>query len=217
MSGPPRGSSVIEALVALLLTTGLLIGVGALLVQHQRTARALAVRVEAIEAARLARDLLSMALASDPAARVGEAGLLVRTVVGVGERCDEEGWEYTGRRLPDPARDSLWIVTGAGRIRVMKLRSRGEADCGDGRDVRGMVLEADSALPADARVVRVFESGRFRVDDAVRYGRLGSGAEPLSAAVLDPARSSIQEVEDGIAVVIHPEGRSPGFRGVWGR
>lgn len=217
MRGPARGSSVVEALVALLLTTGLLIGVGSILVQHQRTARALAVRVEAVEAARLARDLVSTALSADPGASVGEAGLRVRTVVGVAERCGEGGWEYRGRRLPDPVRDSLWIVRGSGRIQVMKLRGLGDGDCGGERPGRVLTLEADSSLPVDAGIMRVFESGRFRVDDAVRYGRSGSGAQPLSAAVLDPTRSSIHAAGEGIAVVIQPEGRGGGFRGVWGR
>jgi hypothetical protein len=98
----------------------------------------------------------------------------------------------------------------------MKLRGLGDVDCGKG-DARVLTLEADSSLPLDTRMMRVFESGRFRVDDAVRYGRSGSGAQPLSAAVLDPTRSRIHAAGEGIAVVIQLEGRGGGFHGVWGR
>lgn len=211
------GSVLVESLVALLLTTGLLLLMAGILGHVQRSARLIAHRTEGVEAARLTRDLLSLALSADTGARVGEEGLEARTFVATGERCGEGGWWFRGRRRPDPARDSLWAVTAAGRIRTGALVRLTSGECPPRSGLVATGLEADPPLPPGTVLVRVFESGRYRVDDALRYGRAGSGAQPLSAAVLDPSRSGVISSGGGIGVSVVPRDRPGGYRGEWRR
>ena len=195
-----RGSGIIESLVALLLTAGLLILVAGLLVRYQRTGRT-----------------LSTALAADPGARVDEeTGLWVRNFVGSGERCGEAAWRYQGRRGPDPERDSVWVVTEAGRVGIAALAGVRPGSCSDAARMPAVELETDPPLMPGDRFVRVFESGRYRIDDAVRYGRVGRGAQPLSAPVLDAGRSGIAGGTE-VEVVVFPRGRTAGYTGRWGR
>ncbi len=217
MSEACRGSALVESLVALLLTTGLLILVGGLVVQHHKGARTLSHRIEGVESARVTRDLISLGLAADPGARVDGSELFVRTFVGVAVPCGEAGWRYQGRRLPDPERDSLWSVTAAGTIRLAALTAGRAGDSDDSAGARVLGLEADPPLSPEIRLVRVFESGRYRLDDAFRYGRVGSGAQPLSAAVLDPGRSGITRQGAGVTVSLVTRGRELGFTGGWDR
>lgn len=215
---PRRGAGFVEALVGLLLTAGLLIGMAGILVHQQRLVRALGIRIETVEAARMTRDLVSLAVAADPEAEVGPGGLAVRNFVGLGQGCGNGGWVYRGRRLPDPARDSLWLVSEAGRIRLARLVSVGEGQCASAVEARVLDLEADPPLTADVGLFRVFESGRYRLDDAFRYGRRGSGAQPLTAPVLDPARSGISTRGSELDVQLQPgvAGSQP-FVGTWTR
>lgn len=206
-----------ETLVALLSTTGLLILMAGLVAHHQRATRILGDRIEGIEAARVARDLISGALAADPGARVDGATLFVRTFVGVAERCGETAWRYRGRRLPDPERDSLWSVTAGGTVQLTALRSAAQAECPDGSGNGALELGGEPLLASDVVLVRVYEAGRFRVDDALRYGRVGTGAQPLTAAVLDPRRSGISHRSGPPEIAVVPRARKVGFEGRWGR
>jgi hypothetical protein len=217
MSGACRGTTLAETLIALFLTTGLLLLIGSVLVHQQTAGQALMERLDGVESARVARDLVRLALTADPDARVGEGGLSIRAFVGVGERCGEEGFIYRGRRLPDPERDSLWVVVSSGAIRLADLTARRDGRCADGSVGRILDLEATPQLSGDVQLVRVFEAGRFRLDDAVRYGRWGGGAEPLSAPVLDRRRSGFAEGRSGISVVVAPIGPATEYSGTWAR
>lgn len=215
--GGRRGSGLVESLLAVLLTTGLLILLGTVLMHLQRTSRSLLGRLEGVESARVARDLIDLALAADPEGHVQGGELRIRSFVGVAERCGEEGWRYRGRRLPDPRRDSLWVVAGSGRVRVVDLAGSPAGRCPVTAPGRPLGLEADPPLAANVRLVRVFESGRYRIDDAVRYGRPGTGAEPLTGAVLDRRRSGVADGPGGISVRVAPSGREVVFERGWRR
>lgn len=210
-----RGSGLVESLVALLLSTGLLILMGGIVVRHHRVARVLGHRVEGVESARLTRDLVSLAVSADPLMRVEGGELFVRTFVGTAERCGPTTWRYRGRRLPDPVRDSLWAVTAGGRVRVIDLAAHRPGVCPDLPDVRSVELEGGAPLGPEVRLVRVFESGRYRLDDALRYGRTGRGAQPLSAALLDPRRSGLREHAGGISAAVVPREGPEGYTGRW--
>jgi len=208
---------LVESLVALMLTTGLLLLMGGIVAQHHRVARQLGTRIEGVESARMTRDLISVAVAVDSGAFVEGGELRVRSFVGVAERCGEVGWDYRGRRLPDAAKDSLWVVTAEGRVQLAEVVGHDSGECARPEEGRLLELRAEPPLPIDARLVRVFEPGRFRLDDALRYGRAGSGAQPLSAPVLDPIRSGIASGAEGVSVILFPEGRIEGYSGEWGR
>lgn len=217
MGSAEGGSGLVEVLLALLLTTVLLLLIGGVLINQRNTLTALTRRVEGAESARLTRDLISHAFAADPSLRVVGGELRVRTFVGSARRCGDGAWGYRGRRLPDPGRDSLWAVRGGGRIQVSALVARRGGSCADEAEGRPLDLVALPVLPEDVVLVRVFEAGRYRVDDALRYGRRGYGAQPLSAAVLDPARSGITRRQDGVSVSVMPTGAESGFERVWTR
>jgi hypothetical protein len=212
MTTSRSGTGLVETLVALLLTFGLLAVVGTVLVREQRAAASLVERVEWLEAARVGRDLVGLAVAGDAMPDAESADLPGRSFTGHGTRCGEEGWLLVGRRQPDPARDSLWVVSGDGRVRVVDLRAVGGATCVD--PVAAVRLETEPPLPRDARVVRVFERGLWRVDDAVRYRRGGGGAQPLTAPVLDPRRSDLRVEAGGIVLEVAPRegGTAVGLR-----
>ena len=198
------GTGLVETLVALLLTFGLLALVGTVLVREQRAATSLVERVEWLEAARVGRDLVGLAMAGGGAPGSASSDLPGRTFTGHGTRCGEEGWILAGRRQPDPGRDSLWVVMGDGRLRVVDLRAVGGASCPD--SVAAIRLETEPPLPGDARIVRVFERGLWRVDDAVRYRRGGGGAQPLTAPVLDSRRSELRVDDGGVVLEVAPRG-----------
>ncbi|HSM04417.1 MAG TPA: hypothetical protein VK858_07335 [Longimicrobiales bacterium] len=214
MTGDRRGAGLTETLVALLLTLGLLGVVGTVLVREQRVAAALTRRVEWLESARLARDLLELAVSADPDPErpVGDE-LPVRTFIGRAERCGDDGWLVSGRRLPDPERDSLQVVTGDGRVRVVRLRTVGASTCPGGREASR--LDTEPPLHPDARVVRVFERGVWRVDDALRYRRGRSGAQPLTAPVLDPGRSRLSTGPEGVWLDVGGAGGAPPASRSW--
>jgi len=213
MTAGRSGAGLVETLVALLLTFGLLALVGTLLVREHRAAASLVGRVEWLEAARVGRDLVGIAVAGDPTPRPESADLPGRSFIAHGTRCGADGWILAGRRQPDPERDSLWVVRGDGRVRVVALRGVGTAPCPDQTTAVG--LETEPALSGDAWLVRVFERGLWRVDDAVRYRRGGGGAQPLTAPVLDPRRSGLRVDTGGILLEIAPRAGAPGMGRRW--
>jgi hypothetical protein len=211
-----RGASLVESLVALWLTFGLLVLVAGLLSRYQQVAGTLALRVEGVDAARVGRDLIGLALDADPTARMEGSEARVRSFVGMAEECGEGAWRYQGRRQPEPLRDSLWVVTGGGETYVSALVSRESRSCNEDGD-EGVGLVGDPPVDPEARLIRVFESGRYRVDDAVRYGRTGTGAQPLTAPVLDASASGVTATEDGIRLELLPRGRARSYRRGWRR
>lgn len=208
------GVTVVEALVALLLTLVTLALVARLAARQRAAGEVLARRSEVVEARRVARDLVDHALTSGTPWKGGGDELQVRSFVGWAVRCPAGGWRYRGRRLPDPARDSLWVVGEAGRVRVTGLEASRGVAC-------AAALPSEEALELDfeggdgTALVRVFESGRFRLGDALRYGRRGEAAQPLTGAVLDPAVSRIEVGGSTVTMTIRGRGDSSSVSRTW--
>ena len=55
-------------------------------------------------------------------------------------------------------------------------------------------------------LLRVFESVRYRLTDALRYGRTGDPAQPLTGAVLDPGASGIRVDSTGLTLAVRGAG-----------
>lgn len=205
--GDPRaqGFVVVEVIVALTLTAlllSMLVGTAAM---ARRTVERLARSAERTEAARLARTLADRVgrPASTMSAVDGRAEVRVRLSIGWGESCDSV-FTWAGIRAPDARRDSATVVDRWGRVHVVAVASSAVRPCGAGE---GRVLTTDPSV-RDAVLLRVFESGVIRIDDAVRYARWGTPRQPLSAASLD-ARSSGVDLAGG-ELRMHVRGREGG-------
>lgn len=194
------GATVVETLTALLLTLLVLTLLTTLAARQRRAGEALVRRSEVVEARRVARDLIDLAVAGGGVRPVPGDELHLRFFVGWALPCGEGRWRYRGRRAPDPQRDSLWVVSARGDVSWVSLVWVGAGDCGQ-VDSASSVLElvGEPAL-SDPVLLRVFESGRFRLSDALRYGRTGDPAQPLTGAVLDPSKSGIR-VSAGTIIV----------------
>lgn len=217
-----------ETLVALLLTTLLLGATVPLLGRWRGASERLNRAVEAMETERVVRDLLGLAAVSGgipplgplspPAPAPGTNELRVRNLVGTAVACGGGTWWYRGVRLPDPVRDSVAWADEWGRNGVGGLADVGPGTCAappgapagvPGRGLRlsvegeglvdGRVTQpAGYAAPATPVLVRIFESGRYRITDALRYGRTGSSVQPLTEATLDPDSSRLGRSGRGV-------------------
>ena len=200
-----RGFTLVELLVVVLLV-GLL---GGLAVRGAASGRRGLERVAAsaatVESARLARVLLDR-VAREGGVRAGSRVDEVEVTLPVGWalRCDSV-WAWSGIRAPDPTRDRVEVTDGSGRRHAVSLVSVAGAPCAAAPEA-GRSFTVDPAIPGGV-LLRVFESGVVRVDDAVRYARAGTSRQPISAAGLDPATSRVT-VRDGRVEVAVDDGRA---------
>lgn len=103
-----------------------------------------------------------------------------------------------GLRRPEPDKDSLLVVTAAGRVQLRRLdHARAVAACGGGAVELGWTAHPDDP---PARLVRGFEYGAYRLDAAFRYRRGAGGAQPLTAELFDP--DSVALVGDSTGVLL---------------
>jgi hypothetical protein len=212
------GYTVVETAVAILLTAillGLLLGS---VVSGGRTLRRVAALADRIEAARVARVLAERLAAADgivgPAQRSDE--VRVHLPIGWAEPCDSSFLWY-GIRTPDPERDSALVVDSRSRVHRVAVAGSDAHPCEvrpptpvPGGSMR--TIELSPPVPG-AMIVRVFESGVVRVDDAVRYARVGTSRQPLTAAVLDPSRSGAGVQDGALKLVIADSTRR--WEGTW--
>ena len=188
-----RGTSTVEVLVCIVLTTLLVHLSWSVLVAARKTADRLIQRSEAIDAERLGWHVLSSELRAGIPARdwrvEGGKVIPLRAFRGLGEVCpsisaaDGALVRYRGMRLPDPVKDSLLVLSASGRWLALKLSSRSASltTCPDwpAEPVErwGWEPELDGVLLA-----RVFERGSYHIEDkAIRYRAGDAGRQPLTA------------------------------------
>lgn len=197
-----RGASLLEALVAavglLLLVTLALRTFGDLAGQ----AAAQRARVTRLQSSRIARSVLR--------AEVAEAGSLggfavlppdsvkVRSFRGVAYVCPDSpdsvvDVRWSGRRAPDPGKDSVIALLADGQwarsnlVRVMRSRT---GACGGGASVSTWTLRPSLRSPV---LLRLFEPGSYHLSDgALRYRSGASGRQPLTESALGTARFSLR-------------------------
>lgn len=194
-----EGFGAVEAIVALALTAlllGLLVGTAA---AGRRSLERVARAAERVESARLARTLVGRimieAAALEPVE--GRDEVRVRLPIGWAEPCDS-AFRWWGVRAPDPSRDSAVVLDRLARRRTVSVRAAPLRACEAGAG-RTFLLDPPVEDPV---LLRVFEAGVIRIDDAVRYGRWGTPRQPLSAASLDPSASGVQLVDGVLRVRI---------------
>lgn len=198
------GYTVIEALVAVALTSMLLMILFGSAVASARALRRATALSEQIEAARIARALAERVVASNgvvgPAERPDEAR--IHLPIGWAERCDSS-FVWHGIRAPDPERDSAVVLDSLSRLHRVEVSDSRTRPCSaptgpgpPGPSGSMRTIETEPTVPGMV-LVRVFESGVVRIDDAVRYARLGMARQPLTVSGLDPAASGV-DVADGV-------------------
>ena len=188
-----RGTSTVEVLVSIVLTTILVHLSWSVLVAARKTADRLIQRSEAIDAERLGWHVLSSELRAGIPARdwrvEGGKVIPLRAFRGLAEVCpsisaaDGALVRYRGMRLPDPVKDSLLVLSASGRWLALELSSRSASltTCPDwpGEPVErwGWEPELDGVLLA-----RLFERGSYHIEDkAIRYRVGDAGRQPLTA------------------------------------
>ena len=179
-------------------------------------------RTRTQEVVRAARVILSAELRHGVAAQLVAGGgdsLRLRAARGTGAICAAEGPElvvrYRGVRRPEPAKDSLLLVSASGaRVAGAITAVAGTDRCGGALLVRieeppgAGIGEGGGAGGLEVPgVALVFESGTYHVQGgALRYRRGAAGRQPLTEALLHP--SSALEAADGrvaLRLVLRPD------------
>jgi hypothetical protein len=117
---------------------------------------------------------------------------------------------WRGDRLPDPARDSILVLSEEGDWTPAALLHVGgapasahAAPCAPGPEERVADWRISGA-PAEPLLARYFETGRYSLEDgAFRYRRGTAGRQPLTPEVVAPASRFHLRPEGGIEVELH--------------
>ena len=194
-AGSRRGASVPEAVVALLV--GLLVVHLALrTVEEMRSAQArLAKRTDALVALRVGRYVVRSELRVGLRGRdwvLSDESLSLRAFRGTATVCpirpapDELLVRYRGTRSPDPAKDSLLLLTARGGAEVRALAGMGAPAGSCAAAGAGALAQwrLDREPAADVVLARLFERGSYHLaGSALRYERGLSGRQPLTPEV----------------------------------
>lgn len=205
------GASLVEAVVALLV--GLLVlQLGWGTVARFRVARAdLEARTDALVALRVGRNVLRRELRQGVSGRDWEAtpdslavrGFRVTALVCASDSASAELIVLQrGDRAPDPAKDSVLLVTGEGSTAVRALVGVGSASgcAGPGTPARWRL---DRGAPTGTVLARAFERGSYSLSGAaLRYRRGASGRQPLTPEVWSSSTHwDVSGAHLGVAVV----------------
>ncbi len=202
-----RGAFTIVELVVAMVVAIVLLGLLARgVVSLRRGLERVTSLTEAVEAARVARTLVDRVAAGEGLLYGDGPDVRVHLPIGWAEACDS-AFVWAGIRAPDPDRDSALVLDARSRLHRVGVSSAGAGSCSaphPGASPSVRTLGTDPAVP-DARLLLVYESGLVRIDDAVRYARLGTSRQPLTAAVLSPARSMVEMRGGGVRVEIEAD------------
>jgi hypothetical protein len=207
-----RGNGTVEVLVGLLLTLLIVQLSWSVLVAARGAADRLARRSEGIDAERIGWNVLSRELSAGVPARdwtVESARVLpLRAFRGLAEVCttlaspDGALVRYAGMRLPEPAKDSLLVLTERGDWRTLRLTSRAPSTAAC-PTWPGVPVERWQWEPGQPGVVlaRVFERGSYHLEDrAIRYRASDGGRQPLSEERLESGSAFLSS---GAGVDLH--------------
>jgi len=218
---PPRGVTVVEVLVSLLLGLAV-ISLGWSALAHQRTvASRLRSEMDLLSARRLA----AVVIGKELRAGVRDRDWIVRApdslslrafrgwgpVCGLGAEPGNIVVVYHGERAANPAKDSVLILTTDGWRRAdLTRRASGAGSCTIdlGRDSEMWTI--DPPVPG-ALVARIFERGSYHVSGgALRYRRGLGGRQPLTLEVFDDDRSTIEARVDRVILRLVADGTHEG-------
>ena len=218
------GTSVAEALVALVL--GLFMTTLALrVVATQRAAvAALARESDALATVRVARQVLGReGRSSDPVRdgwAVSEDSVGLRAfrgmayVCGAGASPDEVWVEAEGVRLAQPAKDSVLVLDTNGEWTSFALVDAGSAaGCVPGGQGQGQRWRLSGLVPSGAALARYFERGSYHVAGAaLRYRRGAGGRQPLTPETVRAPASVFLPTPTGVTLLLDVEGSGPPWR-----
>lgn len=190
-----RGVAAAEALVSLLLALTL-VGLGWRALSRQRTvAGRLVHQMDAMSARRMAVTVIGRDFRQGVAGRdwpdpVGDS-LPLRAFRGWALRCPEDPGRpggvvvaYRGDRSPNPAKDSVLVLTPQGWHPTDLVRRAGTTrpSCPGGLDFDTELWTLEP--PAPGVLMRVFERGSYHLaEGALRYRRGRGGRQPLTPEV----------------------------------
>lgn len=188
-SGRP-GFTVVEGLVALVVSAILVAGVASTIVTASRLERTAADRAEALASGSLAATVLGHELRATEPAGDGLAlepdSVGLRAFRGTGIVCAADSLSadlrYRGIRAPDATKDSLLVLTGAVPERAAPLASTSTSTvCILAPGESGVTVRPGAGMiPGD--IVLVFERGAYHLaGGALRYRRGAGGRQPLTA------------------------------------
>lgn len=191
--GGRKGVSLPEVLVTLLLL-GLIVQAGwTLLATFRRASERAQETAEALETARIVGWILGQELSGGTRETFwfgeGTDSLSLRAMRGVAMVLGRPGPQtllvcHLGLRRPNPAKDSILVLSDLGHWRAMDLlrSDAGGEGCWDGSRGREEVWEVGESLGAASwYLARVFERGSYHLSDgAFRYRGGGGGRQPLT-------------------------------------
>lgn len=206
--GNQRGALALEWLVAVSLVAVLATLSATAMVASLRRGMSVLVHVEGGAAAQAATNVLRSELSRaapglDWTAPSGDS-LRIRAVRGTAWICGVLGTGgrvtvvYRGDRTPNPAKDSVRILSADGSVEVRGLRAR-----------RTRARCPHTGLPADEwdlgpsppqeAVLRLFESGTYAMDrGALRYRTGRGGRQPVAGVAFDSASSLTWQAASGV-------------------
>lgn len=185
--GIPRGATLVELVLVLGLFSLVLGGLARFAAGHGRIARTQLEATRFAEAVRASRVILQgevRAVSGHDITAIGPDSMRLRAFRGGGAVCSVEGARlgvlYRGHRLPDPAKDSVVVITALGE-QYRAVAQVGGAVCGG----EGLLLVLDAPIASDPLFALGFETGAYHLaDGALRYRRGQSGRQPLVEAIL---------------------------------
>jgi hypothetical protein len=210
------GSSLVEAVAVMTLTAFVMAVIVGICVAQMRLARTAAEQAAASQAARTVTAVLSGEARRMTAADVRAASadsIALRAFRGSGVPCGTTPGgvlvRYTGDRLPDPAKDSVLVVSEAPEYAVMLFEATSAAGlCAALAGETVMELRTSGMLPQHAALL-VFESGSYHLTArALRYRNGPGGRQPLTDEALADHYSRFDGVAaDGLRFRIEASGR----------
>lgn len=185
------GRSLAELVLVFWLFAFVLLAVGRFLSVHGRLATSQRERVRVTEAVRTVAVVLGSEvryLSADDMSPAAGDSLRLRATRGGGTVCGGAGeWlhvRYRGARLPDPAKDSVVLLTEGGTSAHAVIAALPDTMCGE-----SLRLRLAPAPAAALGFLLVFEPGSYHLDGgALRYVRGSAGRQPLTEAIFqDPS------------------------------
>jgi hypothetical protein len=186
------GTTLVEMMVAVVMTALIASAVAGLLASQLRLTHSVAERAVAREAVRTASAVLSAETRRMTRADIASSGsdsITVRAFRGIAIPCAAAPTRivvrYVGDRAPDPVKDSVLVVSYDGEVAVRLLDSTAASStCGAAPGE--VVLEWTLAQPpGGAAALLLFETGTYHLaQSALRYRIGAAGRQPLTPEVL---------------------------------
>jgi type II secretory pathway component PulJ len=189
------GHALVELLVAALILCVIAVAASATFIAQSRLARRASDQSETLAAVRSGMAILSYELrALEPArdlASLGRDSARIRAFRGRGIVCARDSTSahvrYSGLRSPDPAKDSILVLTAAGRegtAAVAPVNPSQTPLCA-GQPGETVLAFAPDTLLVPGAIALIFEHGEYHLSSAaLRYRRGAGGRQPLTPSVL---------------------------------